>query len=113
MLRRLGIVILLFCAHFLFGVETDQRVEEIVSQMTLEEKIDYIGGQNFFSIRAIPRLGVPEMKMSDGPVGVRCFGTSTSYPSTSYPSGICMAASWDTALAERTGTMLGLDARAR
>jgi beta-glucosidase len=53
------------------------------------------------------------MKMSDGPVGVRCFGNSTYYPSTSYPAGICTAASWDTILAEREGSMLGYDARAR
>src|SRR5512142_475297 len=65
----------------------DKRVEAILSHMTLEEKIDYIGGHNSFYIRAIPRLGVPELKMADGPLGVRNYG-----PSTAYPAGIALAA---------------------
>jgi beta-glucosidase len=76
--------------------------------MTLEEKIDYIGGLNQFYIRAIPRLGVPELKMADGPLGVRNYG-----PSTAYPAGINTAASWDTDLANRIGGTMGKDARAR
>ncbi len=76
--------------------------------MTLEEKIDYIGGLNQFYIRAIPRLGVPELKMADGPMGVRNYG-----PSTAYAAGINLAASWDTDLANRVGVMMGRDARAR
>lgn len=104
----LGLMTLLFCSHSLFGSEIDQRVENILHKMTLEEKIEYIGGENFFSIRGIPRLGVPEMKMADGPLGLR-----NAEGSTSYPSGICMAASWDANLAKRVGAMLGVDARAR
>src|SRR4051812_48596351 len=67
----------------------EQRVEKLLSQMTPEEKIDYIGGDRGFYIRPIPRLGLPEIKMSDGPVGTRNYG-----PSTQYPAGICMAATW-------------------
>lgn len=88
--------------------DVDQRVEKILSQMTLEEKIDYIGGVRDFYVRAIPRLGVPELVMSDGPLGVRNFE-----PSASYPAGIAMAASWDTSLVERIGKSLGRDSRAR
>jgi beta-glucosidase len=86
----------------------DQRVEKILSQMTLEEKLDYIGGIKGFSIRAIPRLGVPELKMSDGPEGLRNDG-----PSTEYPAGINMAATWDTDLEYRVGVQMGRDGRAR
>src|SRR5512146_609736 len=86
----------------------ENRVNAILSQMTLEEKIDYIGGYHAFYVRAIPRLKLPELKMADGPLGVRNYG-----PSTAYPAGIAMAASWDTELANRVGTMIGKDARAR
>ncbi|MCU1309095.1 MAG: glycoside hydrolase, family 3-like protein [Candidatus Angelobacter sp.] len=90
------------------AAQIDQRAESLLKQMTLEEKIVYIGGYNNFYIRAIPRLGIPELKMADGPAGVRNYG-----PATAFPTGIAMAASWDTALIERVGTMMGKDARAR
>ena len=51
--------------------DVEIQAETILQQMTLEEKIDYISGYNNFYIRAIPRLGVPEIKMSDGPQGIR------------------------------------------
>lgn len=88
--------------------QVESRVNAIVSQMTIEEKIDYIGGYNSFFVRPVPRLKLPELKMADGPIGVRNYG-----PSTAYPAGIAIAASWDTELANRVGTMIGKDARAR
>ncbi len=88
--------------------EVELRAQKILSQMTQDEKLDYIGGLNDFYIRAIPRLGVPELKMSDGPLGTRNDG-----PTTAYPSPIGMAATWDTALERQLGVMLGKDSRAR
>src|SRR5690349_17998694 len=76
--------------------EVEKRAEAILKKMTLEEKIDYIGGFDGFYVRAIPRLGLPAFKMSDGPIGVRNYG-----PSTAYAAGIGLAASWDTDLAGR------------
>ncbi len=87
--------------------DADQRAEDILSRMTLEEKIAYIGG-NGYSIRAVPRLGLPEIIMSDGPVGVRNYGATTAYP-----AGIALAATWNPELGGRMGTALGRDARAR
>jgi beta-glucosidase len=86
----------------------ERRVQAIVKKMTLEEKLDYIGGTGGFSIRAIPRLGLPELRMADGPLGVRNAG-----PSTAYAAGIALAASWDVELANRVGGMIGRDARTR
>ncbi len=86
----------------------ESRVDRVLSQMTIEEKIDMLGGENGFYIRAIPRLGVPALRMADGPIGVRNYG-----PSTAYAAGIGLAASWDVDLAGRVGTMIGRDARAR
>src|SRR5882672_3484961 len=86
----------------------EQRVDSILNRMTLEEKITYIGGINDFFIRPIARVGIPELKMSDGPMGVHDYG-----PTTAYPAGIALAATWDTDLARRVGTAMGQDARAR
>src|SRR2546430_6695798 len=58
--------------------DTEDRVESILKQMTLEEKIDLLGGINSFSIRGVPRLGVPRLKMADGPIGVRNYGPATT-----------------------------------
>ena len=84
------------------------RAEKILRQMTLEEKVAYVGGLNDFYVRPIQRLNVPELKMSDGPIGLRNDGKSTAYP-----AGIALAASWDVDLAKDFGTSLGRDARAR
>lgn len=86
----------------------ERRAEDLLAQMTLEEKIDYIGGDRELYIRPIPRLGIPEIKMSDGPSGCRNWG-----PSTAYASAIALAASFDPGLAERVGKSIGRDCRAR
>ncbi|HZC34063.1 MAG TPA: glycoside hydrolase family 3 C-terminal domain-containing protein [Chthoniobacterales bacterium] len=88
--------------------EVDQRVETLLGQMTLEEKLEYIGGIHSMSIRPIPRLGLPEIRMSDGPVGVR-----QERPSTRYPAGVALAATWNRLLATKEGTSMGRDCRAR
>jgi beta-glucosidase len=104
---------------FLFAAQTfaqmspaastvETRAESILKQMTLEEKLDYIGGVDGFFIRAIPRLSVPRLKMADGPIGVRNFG-----PATTMAGGIALAASWNPTLAAQVGTELGRDARAK
>src|SRR5579871_2970601 len=86
----------------------EQRVESILSRMTLEEKIDMLGGVDGFYIRAVPRLGLPRLKMADGPIGVRNDG-----PATATAGGIALAATWDPDLAKHVGSELGRDARAK
>jgi beta-glucosidase len=90
------------------AAEIERRVDSIFSQMTLEEKVHYLGGINDYDLRAIPTLGLPELRTSDGPLGVRNYGASTAYP-----AGIALAATWDPELVGRVGTSLGRDARAR
>ena len=110
----LSICVLVFSGHAFTQVYKDKnasvedRVESIISYMALEEKIDYIGGYLGFSIMPIPRLGLPQIIMSDGPVGVRSYGNTTAYP-----AGISNAATWDTSLISQLGQALGKDARAR
>jgi beta-glucosidase len=113
--RRLaaGIIFLLiaqFCVVQATPSKTDveKRVDSILSKMTQEEKITLIGGINDFYTRPIPRLGIPALRMSDGPMGVHDYGLTTAYP-----AGIALAASWDVDLAHRVGMAMGKDARAR
>ena len=85
------------------------RVDSIVHAMTLEEKLDYIGGTGF-AVRAMPSLHLPAWEMSDGPYGVR---SNAGLPSTTYTAGVGLAASWDRTLAAKVGQSIGRDARAR
>jgi beta-glucosidase len=87
--------------------EIEARVDSMLKKLTLEEKIDLIGGQDDFYIRAVPKIGLPRLRMADGPVGVRNYGPSTVF------GGIGLAATWDTELAKRIGETIGRDARAR
>ena len=86
-----------------------QKIDSLVKGMTLEQKIDYIGGTGF-AIRAVPSLNLPAFEMSDGPYGTR---SNAGFPSTTYAAGIGLAASWDRELAARVGAGIGRDARAR
>ena len=113
--RRLAVALLVLAfAHYVAAQATaskpdvEKRVDSILSQMTLDEKIEILGGINDFFTRPIPRVKIPAFKMSDGPMGVHDYGLTTAYP-----AGIALAASWDPELAERFGVSMGQDARAR
>ena len=86
----------------------DGRVDDLVSRLTLDEKITLLAGVDNFFTRPVERLGIPRVKMTDGPNGTRVFGQSTAYP-----AGVLLAATWDRELARREGEQLGRDARAR
>src|SRR6266446_5448231 len=111
--RNIGGLMLL-AALALFAIKAftadsvEDRVNDLLGRMTLQEKLEYIGGIHAMSIRPIPRLGLPEIRMSDGPLGVR-----QDRPSTRYPAGIALAATWNPLMAARGGTSMGRDCRAR
>jgi beta-glucosidase len=86
----------------------EHRVDAMLSQLTLEQKLHLLGGDDSISGSGERSIALPVLKMSDGPLGVRSWG-----PSTAYGAGINLAASWDVDLAHRVGEMLGEDARAR
>lgn len=88
--------------------EHKSRARELVRQMTLEEKIDYIAGVRSFHLRPVERLGIPGIRMADGPVGVR-----NNTKSTLYPCGALTASTWNRELAFQLGRGLGLDSKAR
>lgn len=113
MKRCIQVFLLLICATCTLlqaqSPSASDRVESILGKMSLDEKIDYIGGTGF-AIRAMPSLQLPAFEMSDGPLGVR---SNSRLPSTVYAAGIGLAATWNRSLAERVGGGIGRDARAR
>ncbi len=99
----------------------ETRVEDLLSRLTLEEKISIIHADSKFTTAAIPRLGIPRRWLSDGPHGVRedigpdtwdAAGRTDDF-ATAMPAGICLAATWNPDLGFRTGEAIGQEARAR
>lgn len=99
----------------------EARVEAILKQMTVEEKVALCHGDSKFTSAALPRFGLPRRWMSDGPHGVReDVGPDTWNPAgrtddfaTYMPINLCLAATWDTTLAKEFGATIGQEARAR
>ncbi|WPO79880.1 glycoside hydrolase family 3 C-terminal domain-containing protein [Flavobacterium sp. KACC 22761] len=103
------------------GSEHDAEIDKLVSQMTLEEKIGMLHGNSMFSTGAVERLGIPELKMADGPLGVREEISRDSWApagltndfATYYPAGGGLAATWNADMAHTFGNSLGEELRAR
>ena len=84
------------------------RIKDLVSRMTLEEKVGLLSGQDDgFETLAIPRLGIPQIKMADGPLGVRWDRA------TAFPAGLSMGASFDRDLVRQVAGAIALEARAK
>jgi beta-glucosidase len=86
----------------------EKKIDEIIAKMTLEEKIHMLSGATMMSSAGVDRLGIPQFRMSDGPVGAHI-----PPPSTSYGAGIGLAASWDRELTNRVAVQIGRDGRSR
>ncbi|KAF2008490.1 glycoside hydrolase family 3 protein [Aaosphaeria arxii CBS 175.79] len=86
-------------------------VDEIISQLTLNEKIQLLAGKDTFSVSDIARLGIPALKTADGPHGIRGTRSFESYPSHLLPSASSMGATFDPELMEKVGNLLGDEAR--
>ena len=99
----------------------EKRVDDLLSRLTLEEKISLLHADSKFTTAAIPRLGLSRRWLDDGPHGVReDIGPDTWAPagrtddfSTAMPAGICLAATWNPELGFSEGEAIGQEARAR
>ncbi|WP_040949464.1 glycoside hydrolase family 3 C-terminal domain-containing protein [Gorillibacterium massiliense] len=96
-----------------------EKIKEILSQMTLEEKAGLCSGADFWSTKGIDRLGVPSVMMTDGPHGLRKqregadhLGLHDSVPATCFPSAAGLASSWNRDLIWRVGEALGEECQA-
>jgi beta-glucosidase len=115
---------------------TESNIDEVLSAMTLEEKASLLvgGANNFFNTgavvgssaetvpgaagttTAIPRLGIPETILTDGPAGVRINptrkGTDKTFYATGFPVGSCLASTWNTTLVNNVGRAIGDETKA-
>lgn len=103
------------------SLPTELRIEDALSRMTLDEKISMIHAQSKFSTPGCPRLGIPELWMSDGPHGVRMefawdtwdHAGWTNDSCTAMPALTCLAATFNPQLAYEYGNAIGQEARFR
>jgi beta-glucosidase len=84
----------------------EERVNDLAARLTPEEKLHLLTGTGF-TTQPVPRLGIPAMGMVDAGQGVRGGADSTQGPATAFPSGVAMAASWDTDLVKQIGKVIG------
>ena len=94
------------------------EIEKILSKMTLEDKIALCSGASFWETKAYEKYGIPALFMCDGPHGLRkqengadMLGVNNSRPATCFPAEVTTAGSWDPALLEKIGAVIGEEAR--
>lgn len=94
-------------------------IQQVIRQMTLEEKISLCTGADFWHTKAMPQHGIPAIKMSDGPHGLRCqedaadmIGINDSIPATCFPTAVTAGATWNRELYAREGEAIGKEAAA-
>ncbi|MBV9331072.1 MAG: glycoside hydrolase family 3 C-terminal domain-containing protein, partial [Alphaproteobacteria bacterium] len=85
------------------------RVEDLFSRLTLEEKVRLLAGAEAFALEGVPRLGVPGLRLTDGPTGVR---SNRGKEATVFPVAVCLAASFNPELVEQVARAIAREAHA-
>jgi len=99
----------------------DKKIDAIIAQMTLEEKVEMLHSKTNMSSAGVERLGIADMHYADGPFGIREEGVPNGFQSagwkldsaTYFPTGSALAATWSEELAYKYGTGMGKEARLR
>ena len=98
----------------------DKKIDKIIAQMTLEEKVEMLHSKTIMSSEGVPRLGIQDIKYADGPFGVREEVADgfrpkgwTTDSATYFPTGSAMAATWSKEMAYAVGEGIGYEARLR
>lgn len=104
------------------SLPVEQRVQDLLGRMTLQEKVAMLSGADWMQSVPNQRLGIPSIKMSDGPIGIRSWeGPSAKtggmkaqdqVMTTAFPVGAAMAATWDTELLQQQGQAIGQEVKA-
>ncbi len=92
------------------------NIESLLKQLTLEEKVALVQGHDFMFTNAVPRLGIPSIRMSDGPHGLRIQqegdnGATGSLPATAFPTASCSANTWNPELVRKMGEAMAEEAQ--
>ena len=94
-----------------------KSIDELIINLTTEEKVALVSGHNFMYTNSVNRLGIPSIRMSDGPHGLRVQneggdnGVAGSLPATAFPTAACSANTFNPALLEKMGKAMGLEAK--
>ncbi len=99
----------------------DKKIDEVIAQMTLEEKVNMLHSKTNMSSAGVERLGIADMHYADGPFGIREEGVPNGFQSagwqldsaTYFPTGSALAATWSEDLAYEYGKGMGIEARLR
>jgi len=104
------------------SLPVEQRVHDLLGRMTLQEKVAMLSGYDWMQSVPNERLGIPSIKMADGPIGIRSWSGPSSesnatsaklkVTTTAFPAGVAMAATWDTELLQSEGRAIGQGVRA-
>ena len=102
-------------------LSNEEKISGIISQMTLEEKVEMLHGKHMFSSAGVERLGIADIEYADGPFGIREEMEPLSWNSlhlatdsaTFFPTGSALAATWSTEMAYAYGRGMGIEARLR
>ena len=89
------------------------RIDDLLAKMTLEEKISMLAGADLWHSVAVPRLDIPQFKVTDGPNGARGANGSMASPSVATPVGIALGATWNPELVEKVGNVLADELEAK
>jgi beta-glucosidase len=87
----------------------ESRARDLAGRLTLEEKVGLMAGAESFAMEGVARLGVPQVRLTDGPTGVR---SNAGEPATVFPVGVALAATWNPDLARDVAAAIGREARA-
>ncbi|OAL49306.1 periplasmic beta-glucosidase precursor [Pyrenochaeta sp. DS3sAY3a] len=88
-------------------------IDFLISQLTLEEKISFLAGESTWRTAGVERLGIPNIKLSDGPSGARGEIFGEGVPAAFFPSGVSLGATWDVALLQELGELLAEETKSK
>src|SRR5579863_4088424 len=104
------------------SLPVEQRVQDLLGRMTLQEKVAMLSGADWMQSVPNERLGIPSIKMSDGPIGIRSWAGPSAetgaevaekqVTTTAFPAGVAMAATWDTELLQGEGQAIAQELKA-
>lgn len=104
------------------SLPVEQRVQDLLGRMTLQEKVAMLSGADWMQSVPNQRLGIPSIKMADGPIGIRSWAGPSAktggmkakmqVTTTAFPAGVAMAATWDTELVQEQGRAIGQEVKA-